>query len=408
MAVGDNVRPDLAPVDGLRWGAAAAGLRWTDRLDLTALVLEAGAQTAAVFTRNRLQGAPIHLAREHLRCSSPRVLLINSGIANAATGEAGMEAARATCRAAAELAGVTVSEVVPFSTGIIGESLPLPELEAALPVCLAAPRSEAEAWWRAAEAIRTTDTYPKAASRTLELAGEPVTVTGIAKGSGMIHPDMATMLAFVATDAPVAQQPLQALLHAGVKESFHRISVDGETSPNDAVTLSATGTVPIDRLDQVTDPHFPDLMAAVTEVFQDLAWAVVADGEGATKLLTLRVKGAVDAEEGDRVAAGIARSPLVKTAFYAEDPNWGRILAAAGAALRGEVDWRQVDLYLGEIRVVHRGTADPDYAEAAGAKALAEEEVPLTLELGRGSADSWMWTCDLSHEYITINAEYRS
>lgn len=408
MAVGPDVRPDPAPVGGVRLGAAAAGLRHPDRLDLAALLLAPGSRTAAVFTRNRLQAAPVHLARQHLARMSPRVLLVNSGIANVATGEGGMETARASCRAAAELAGVAAEEVVPFSTGVIGEPLPLGNLESGLPSCLDDPRADPEAWWQAADAIRTTDTRPKAATRTLDLNGERVAVTGIAKGSGMIHPDMATMLAFAATDAPVADEPLRALLRAGVEESFHRISVDGDTSTNDAVTLSATGTTGIPAIESVTDPRFRALGEAVTGVLRDLARAIVADGEGATRLLTIRVNEAESTEEADRVADAIACSPLVKTAAFAGDPNWGRILAAAGSALTGEVDWSRVDLDLGEVRVVSGGSADPAYTEKAGAEVMAREEVPATLNLGRGAGASWMWTCDLSYEYVTINAEYRS
>lgn len=406
--MGPAPHPDLAPVSGARLGVAAAGLRQSDRLDLAALLLEPGARTAALFTRNRLQAAPVHLAREHLEQAQPRLVLINSGVANAATGGPGLEAARAACRAAAEVAGVTASEVVPFSTGVIGEPLPLAELEAALPACMDEPRGNPQAWWRAAEAIQTTDTRPKAASRTVELDGESCAVTGIAKGSGMIHPNMATMLAFVATDAPVAEEPLRALLRAATEESFHRISVDGETSTNDAVTLSATGKTGASPIETVTDPRFRELAAAVEGVLQDLARAVVTDGEGATRLLTIRVHGAAGGQEADRVAEGIARSPLVKTAAFAGDPNWGRILSAAGAALTGDVAWERVDLYLGQARAVRGGVVDPDYTEAAGVEAMAADEVPITLELGRGIAASWMWTCDLSHEYVTINAEYRS
>ncbi len=408
MAVGPAHHPDLAPVAGVRLGAAAAGLHQPDRLDLAALLLEPGARTAALFTRNSLQAAPVHLAREHLEQANPRLLLINSGVANAATGGPGLEAARAACRAAAEVAGVTASEAVPFSTGVIGEPLPLAELEAGLPACLDGPRGDPQSWWRAAEAIRTTDTRPKAASRTVGLDGERVAVTGIAKGSGMIHPDMATLLAFVSTDAAVAEEPLRALLRAATEQSFHRISVDGETSTNDAVTLSATGKAGAAPIETVTDPRFRELAAAVEGVLQDLARAVVTDGEGATRLLTIRVQGAADGQEADRVAEGIARSPLVKTAAFAGDPNWGRILSAAGAALTGDVAWERVDLYLGEALAVRGGAVDPDYTEAAGSEAMAADEVPITLELGRGIAASWMWTCDLSHEYVTINAEYRS
>ena len=408
MAVGPDMPAELATPRGVRLGVTAAGIRKPDRNDLVLMELAPGSRTAAVFTRNGLRAAPVLVAQEHLAAASPLLLVINTGSANAATGNAGLETARAVCAAAAELAGRDTAEVLPFSTGVIGEPLALGPFEAGLPACHEDLKGDAEDWWQAADAIRTTDTRPKAASRTLTLDGETVTVTGFAKGSGMIQPNMATMLAFVATDAAVAEEPLQAVLAAATEASFNRISVDGDTSTNDALTLSATGAAGMAPMESATDPRLPALREAVTAVCRDLALAIVRDGEGATRLLTVRATGAADASEAARVVEAIARSPLVKTAAFAGDPNWGRILAAAGSALGGDVDWSGVDLYLGDVRAVRGGVMDPTYTEAAGAAAMAPDEVTVTLNLGRGEAADWMWTCDLSYEYVTINAEYRS
>ena len=408
MAVGPDSRPEIAPVAGIRLGVTAAGVRGADRNDLAVFELAAGSRTAAVFTRNRLRAAPVLVAEEHLAAAAPRLLVINTGSANAATGSQGLTTARAVCAAAGELFGVAPEAVLPFSTGVIGEPLRLAPFEAGLPACRESLQADAEAWWQAADAIRTTDTRAKAASRTLELDGTTVTVTGIAKGSGMIHPNMATMLAFVATDAAVADEPLAALLRAAADGSFNRISVDGDTSTNDALTLTATGAAGNSPIESASDPRLPALQEAVAGVCRDLALAIVRDGEGATRLLTIRIEGAADEAEAGAVAEAIACSPLVKTAAYAGDPNWGRILAAAGAALAGAVDWDRVDLHIGGTRIVRGGVVDPDYTEAAGEAAMAPEEVTITLTLGRGEAADWMWTCDLSHEYVTINAEYRS
>ncbi|MFB6261010.1 MAG: bifunctional ornithine acetyltransferase/N-acetylglutamate synthase [Thiohalorhabdaceae bacterium] len=372
MAVGPDMPAELATPRGVRLGVTAAGIRKPDRNDLVLMELAPGSRTAAVFTRNGLRAAPVLVAQEHLAAASPLLLVINTGSANAATGNAGLETARAVCAAAAELAGLDTAEVLPFSTGVIGEPLALGPFEAGLPACHEDLNGDAEDWWQAADAIRTTDTRPKAASRTLTLDGETVTVTGFAKGSGMIQPNMATMLAFVATNAAVAEEPLQA------------------------------------PMESATDPRLPALREAVTAVCRDLALAIVRDGEGATRLLTVRATGAADASEAARVVEAIAHSPLVKTAAFAGDPNWGRILAAAGSAWGGDVDWSGVDLYLGDVRAVRGGVMDPAYTEAAGAAAMAPDEVTVTLNLGRGEAAGWQWTCDLSYEYVTINAEYRS
>ncbi|MFA9461405.1 bifunctional glutamate N-acetyltransferase/amino-acid acetyltransferase ArgJ [Thiohalorhabdus methylotrophus] len=408
MAVGADHRPALAPVPGVRLGTGAGGFKYTDHEDLVVMALAPGSRTAAVFTRNRLRAAPVLVAEEHLRAAAPRALVINSGNANASTGDAGMEVARESCRLAAELLEVEADAVLPFSTGVIGDPLPLAPFERALPVCGDRLREEPEAWWDAAAAIGTTDTRLKGASRTVTVDGTSVHVTGIAKGSGMIHPNMATMLAFVATDAPVQDVPLEAMLRKAVGESFNRISVDGDTSTNDALTLSATGQAGIAPIADVTDPRFGTVAEAVEAVCKDLALAIVRDGEGATKLLTVQVTGGADTAEAEAIASRIGCSPLVKTAAYATDPNWGRILMAAGAAAPEELDWSGVTLHIGEVCVVRGGVRAPDYTEEAGEAAMAPEEVTLHLDLGRGAGRAHLWTCDLSHEYVTINAEYRT
>ncbi|MFP4560788.1 MAG: bifunctional glutamate N-acetyltransferase/amino-acid acetyltransferase ArgJ [Thiohalorhabdus sp.] len=408
MAVGPDDRPELVAVPGVRLGTAAAGFKDPDREDLLLVALAPGSRTAAVFTRNRLRAAPVLVAEENLAAAAPRALLVNSGNANAATGQPGLEVARESCRLVAEALEVEADAVLPFSTGVIGEPLPLEPFDGALPVCVSRLREEPEAWWAAAEAIGTTDTRLKGASRSLELAGTPVHITGIAKGSGMIHPNMATMLAFVALDAPVADEGLRVMLETAVGESFNRISVDGDTSTNDALTLTATGQAPMAPVESVTDPRYRELTEGVTEVCRELALAIVRDGEGATKLLTIRVSGADSDAEAEAVADRVARSPLVKTAAYASDPNWGRILAAAGAAAPEDLDWSRVTLHIGEVCVVRGGVRAAEYTEEAGQAAMAPEEVTVHLDLGRGRGSALRWTCDFSHEYVTINAEYRT
>ncbi|HKJ88135.1 MAG TPA: bifunctional glutamate N-acetyltransferase/amino-acid acetyltransferase ArgJ, partial [Gammaproteobacteria bacterium] len=314
MAVGEAPRPELRSIPGVRLGCGAAGLKAPDREDLVVVALAPGSRTAAVFTRNRLRAAPVLVAEEHLSAGSPRAFLINSGNANASTGEGGMEVARESCRLVAELLGVEAEAVLPFSTGVIGEPMPLEPFERTIPLCGDRLREDPEAWWEAAAAIGTTDTRLKGASRTVELDGKPVHVTGIAKGSGMIHPNMATMLAFVATDAPLEEDPLRAMLETAVGASFNRISVDGDTSTNDALTLTATGQAEIPAVASVTDQRFTALAEAVEAVCRDLALSIVRDGEGATKLLTIRVTGAAAAAEAEAISDRIARSPLVKTA----------------------------------------------------------------------------------------------
>ena len=396
----------FAAVPGVRLAAVAAGIRYQNRQDLCLLELAPGAQCAAVFTRNAFCAAPVILARRHLAAAAPRYLLINSGNANAGTGHRGLADAEASCAALAALAACSAEAVLPFSTGVIGEPLPVDRLAAALPAALAG--LDAEAWPRAARAIMTTDTRPKLVSRTFVIAGRRAVVTGIAKGSGMIRPDMATMLAFLATDVAVEGRLLQACLAEAVATSFNAITVDGDTSTNDACVLAATGALGNAPLLEANSADYRALCGAVGELCQELATAIVRDGEGATKLVTLVVEEAADGGEARRVADTIAHSPLVKTALFASDPNWGRILAAVGRSGLAGLDIDRVRIWLGDTLVVRDGGRDPGYTEQAGRAAMAGPEIGIRVALGRGQARAQVLTCDLSYDYVKINAEYRT
>ncbi len=393
-------------VPGVRLAAVAAGIRYQNRQDLCLLELAPGAQCAAVFTRNAFCAAPVILARRHLAAAAPRYLLINSGNANAGTGHRGLADAEASCAALAALAACSAEAVLPFSTGVIGEPLPVDRLAAALPAALAA--LDAGAWPLAARAIMTTDTRPKLVSRPFVIAGRRAVVTGIAKGSGMIRPDMATMLAFLATDVAVDGGLLQACLAEAVATSFNAITVDGDTSTNDACVLAATGALGNDPLREANSADYRALCNAVGGLCQDLATAIVRDGEGATKLVTLVVEEAADGGEARRVADTIAHSPLVKTALFASDPNWGRILAAVGRSSLEGLDIDRVRIWLGDTLVVRDGGRDPGYTEQAGRAAMAGPEIGIRVALGRGQARTQVLTCDLSYDYVKINAEYRT
>ncbi len=405
MATGAGTLPPLHPVAGLRLGAVSAGIRKPGRPDLTLLTLPETAAVAAVFTRNAFRAAPVIVAEEHLTLAVPRALLINTGYANAGTGARGLQDARDCCAAAAGLLGVSPAHVLPFSTGVIGEHLPVARVEKALPELLKAAGEDG--WASAATAILTTDTRPKGASLRLSCDDREYTVTGISKGSGMIRPDMATMLAFVATDAPVARGDLDLLLREVTQRSFNRISVDGDTSTNDACCLIATGSAGGDRL-QPGSEGWEAFAAAVESLCVDLATAIVRDGEGATRFITLNVAGATSEAEARQVADAVAHSPLVKTAFFAGDPNWGRILAAVGRAGLRDLVLERVDIDLGDVPVVRGGEVADGYTEEAGAAVMAQEDIVMAIHLGRGDYASCVWTCDLSHEYVRINAEYRS
>jgi len=398
-----ELRSALHPVPGVRLGTAAAGIRYRNRDDLVVIECRPGTSAAAVFTRNRFVAAPVQVARSHLVAAPPRALLINAGNANAGTGESGFNNALSCCAALAEELGCSATEILPFSTGVIGEPLPVERVAGGIPACIDSLGEDN--WETAARAIMTTDTLAKGSSRQLNVAGDTVTVTGIAKGAGMIHPDMATLLAFVATDAALEQTALQAMLEAGVTRSFNRITIDGDTSTNDSCVLLASGTgVPITPGTEA----YEQVAAAVTEVLIDLAQAVVRDGEGATKFITVRVEGGASEADCLAVANTIALSPLVKTACFASDPNWGRILAAVGRAPIADLDVSRVAIWLDQVRVVQHGGLDPEYREAAGAGVVKQDEFTIRVDLGAGSATAELWTCDLSYDYVKINAEYRS
>jgi glutamate N-acetyltransferase/amino-acid N-acetyltransferase len=401
----DVILPELHPVAGFRLGTARAGIRKPDRADLVVMTLAAGSACAAVFTRNQFCAAPVLVAREHLAAAEPACFVINTGNANAGTGRSGLADARACCTAAAGQAGVAPEAVLPFSTGVIGEPLPLDRLVAGLPDAFA--RLSEDGWAEAARGILTTDTVPKGACRRFELDGHMVTITGIAKGSGMIRPDMATMLAFIATDAALDTGLLQRCLGDAVDRSFNRITVDGDTSTNDACVLVATAMAPAAPV-TAGSAQLAAFVAALDEVCIELAQAIVRDGEGATRFVTVTVEQGADSRECLDVAYTIAHSPLVKTALFAGDPNWGRILAAVGRAGIDALDIGRVEIYLDDVCIVRDGGRATDYTEAAGERVLAGAEFEIRVVLGRGAVREQVWTCDLSYDYVRINAEYRT
>jgi glutamate N-acetyltransferase/amino-acid N-acetyltransferase len=370
--------------------------------------LAPGTRVAATFTRNAFCAAPVVLARRHLQAErhGVRYLLVNTGNANAGTGDRGIADAEACCREVSGLANCAVQAVLPFSTGVIGEALPVDRVVAGVPAAFATLSESG--WEEAAEGIMTTDTRPKGASRSIQFEGAELVVSGIAKGAGMIRPDMATMLAFIATDAAVSETLLEHILAAAVDSSFNAITVDGDTSTNDACVLAATGRAGLPEITSGDHPLFALLAGAVEEVCIELAQAIVRDAEGATKFVTLRVLNGVDSQECRRVAYAVAESPLVKTALFASDPNWGRILAAVGRAGIDGLDVSGVVIDLNGVRIVSRGARDPAYTESAGQAAMARDEIRIDIDLGRGGASSTVWTSDLSHDYVRINAEYRT
>ncbi|MBI5042059.1 MAG: bifunctional glutamate N-acetyltransferase/amino-acid acetyltransferase ArgJ [Gammaproteobacteria bacterium] len=404
MPVGLSAPTELFPVAGIRLGIACAGIKKPGRRDLVVMEIAAAATCAAVFTRNAFCAAPVIVAREHLDSDTPRYLLINTGNANAGTGAPGLDAARRCCASLAQHAGCTVREVLPFSSAVIGEPLPVDKIEAALPAALVVLR--ADAWVEAAHGIMTTDTLPKGASRQVRIDGTTITLTGIAKGAGMIRPDMATMLSFIATDAALPQTLLQRALVQAVNASFNRITVDGDTSTNDSCVLVATGAADA----SITDANsaYAAFVAALTDLCTELAQAIVRDGEGATKFITIEVAEGRDAQECLDVAYTIAHSPLVKTALFASDPNWGRILAAVGRAGVRDLVLENVRVYLGDVCIVSTGGRDPAYTEAAGQAVMNREEILIRVLLGRGNASERIWTTDFSYDYVKINAEYRT
>ena len=401
----------LLPVPGIALGTAAAKIKNWDRDDVLLVVADPGTVAGGVFTQNRFCAAPVAVCREHLaaereRGSGFRALVVNAGNANAGTGNAGVAAARATCVKAAQLLDCTPEQVLPFSTGVIMESLPVGRIVDGLPHARSAAREDG--WFAAARAIMTTDTVPKGASRRIRIDGVDVTVTGIAKGAGMIHPDMATMLAFVATDAPIAALLLDGMAHDIADVSFNGATVDGDTSTNDSFVIAATGKAGIGPLRDAADPRVTLVRDALEDVAVELAQAIVRDGEGATKFIAIRVEGGRDAGECRRVAFAIAHSPLVKTAFFASDPNLGRIVCAIGNAGARDLDPGTVSFWLDDVQVVDRGGRAASYTEEQGQRVMKQAEITIRVDLGRGHARATVWTCDLSHEYVTINADYRS
>ncbi|WP_136255379.1 bifunctional glutamate N-acetyltransferase/amino-acid acetyltransferase ArgJ [Onishia niordana] len=407
MAVGEAVFPQMPVIEGLRLGTTSAGIKKPGRRDLVVIEVPEGASVAGTFTLNAFCAAPVQVAKRHLaaRCEkglAPRYFVINTGNANAGTGALGLRDATSSCDELARLTGVEGEAVLPFSTGVIGEPLPMERLLGALPQALEALSENG--WDAAAEGILTTDTRPKGATRTITIDGETVTIAGISKGSGMIQPNMATMLGFVATDAAISQARLESLLQDGVGRSFNCITVDSDTSTNDACMLVATGRGP--RVESSAD--LEAFRVALDEVLVELAQAIIRDGEGATKFVTLDVEEATSRREALDVAFTVAHSPLVKTALYASDANWGRILAAVGRAPVENFDVERIVIDLGDVRLVEAGGRAAGYTEEAGSDVMAREDIRIRIRLGRGEASATVWTSDLSHDYVSINADYRS
>ncbi len=403
------IASDLKPVNGLRLGHAEAGIKRPGRKDVLVIELPAGSSVAGVFTKNRFCAAPVQICREHLAATNKaglevRALVVNTGNANAGTGEPGYQNAIKTCDELAKLMGLKREQVLPFSTGVILEPLPVEKVMAAMPQAIS--RLEADNWFNAAESIMTTDTQPKAASKQIQIDGQTITLTGISKGAGMIHPNMATMLGYVGTDAKVSQALLQQLTTEAADLSFNAITIDGDTSTNDSFIVMATGASGVEI--SPNGSAFDTFRQALIEISQQLAQMIVRDGEGATKFITIQIDGGKTVTECKQVAEAIAHSPLVKTAFFASDPNLGRILAAIGYAGIADLDVSGVQLWLDDVWVAKNGGRHPDYKEEDGQRVMKKAEIKVKADLGRGIATQTVWTCDLSHEYVSINADYRS
>ncbi|WP_448676413.1 bifunctional glutamate N-acetyltransferase/amino-acid acetyltransferase ArgJ [Delftia acidovorans] len=402
------VHADLLAIDGVRIGVTEAGVRKANRKDLSVFLLDEGASVAGVFTQNRFCAAPVQVSREHLvqTAGAIRAMVINTGNANAGTGADGLARARRTCADLAALLQLKPEQILPFSTGVIMEELPVDRIAAGLPAAIAA--AKADNWGTAAEGIMTTDTLPKAFSRVVDIGGKRVSITGISKGAGMIRPNMATMLGFLATDAAIAPELLQPLVKELADGSFNRVTIDGDTSTNDSFVLVATHKAGNAQITSLTSAEGQALKAALLDVSRLLAQAIVRDGEGATKFITVKVGGGKTEAECRLVAYSIAHSPLVKTAFFASDPNLGRILAAVGYASIDDLDQTKIDLYLNDVHVAVNGGRNPAYQEEDGQRVMKQQEIIVRVLLGRGEAEQTVWTCDLSHDYVSINADYRS
>ncbi len=406
-----NLTPPVAArllaVAGVSLGVAEAGIKRPDRKDLLVMQLDEGARVAGVFTKNRFSAAPVVVAREHLaQCRNIRALVVNTGNANAGTGEQGLHDARATCLALAGLLGCKAEQILPFSTGVIMEPLPVGKIAAGLPACMA--NMQPDNWHAAAHAIMTTDIVAKAISKQIVIDGTTITITGIAKGSGMIHPNMATMLGYIATDAAISQTLLQKIVSQVSDASFNCITVDGDTSTNDALLLIATGKAALPEIHNADSAAYKALLQAISDVAIWLAQAIVRDGEGATKFITVRVEGGESAAECKQIGYAIARSPLVKTAFFASDPNLGRILAAIGYAGVDDLDVTALQLYLDDVLVAEHGGRAASYSEQDGQRVMQNSDITIRVVLNRGAADATLWSCDFSYDYVKINASYRS
>lgn len=406
MAVGDVTMPQMHVVKGVKIGSAEAYIRYQNRRDLVIFEFAEGSNVAGVFTQNAFCAAPVHVSKAHLAVGNPRYLIINTGNANAGTGTLGMQNAQETCMQLAKLVGVNPEQVLPFSTGVIGEQLPLPRLVAGLQPAL--DSLQEDAWTDAAFGIMTTDTTPKGASEQFELDGVVYTMTGISKGAGMIRPNMATMLGYVATDAPISRELVQQLLQIAVNQSFNRITIDGDTSTNDSCIFVATGQAGGAEITSTEDARYATVLEVLVRVMKRLAQLIVRDGEGATKFMTVAVEGGADTQECCDIAYSIAHSPLVKTAFFASDPNWGRILAAIGYAGVKNLEVEKIQVWLDDVQICKDGGAAADYTEAEGARVMAQPEITIRVDLGRGQAKDTVYTCDLSYDYVKINADYRS
>ena len=406
MAVGDVTMPQMHVVKGVKIGSAEAYVRYQNRRDLVIFELAEGSHVAGVFTQNAFCAAPVHVCKAHLQVTNPRYLVINTGNANAGTGKVGLANAEATCIKLAELTNISQNEILPFSTGVIGEQLPIERLTAGLQPALDSLKEDA--WLDAATGIMTTDTLPKGASEQFEIDGITYTMTGISKGAGMIRPNMATMLSYVATDAPISRELVQLLLKETVNVSFNRITVDGDTSTNDSCVLIATGQAGGIEISSIDDSRYAVILDVLTRVMRRLAQLIIRDGEGATKFITITVEGGLNTQECCDIAYSIAHSPLVKTAIFASDPNWGRILAAIGYAGVKNLDVEKIQVWLDDVQICKDGGAAADYTEEAGARVMSQAEMLIRVNLGRGDAKDTVYTCDLSYDYVKINADYRS
>jgi glutamate N-acetyltransferase/amino-acid N-acetyltransferase len=402
MATGKNTFPTMHPVAGFQLGTASAGIKVAGRKDVVVMKIAEGSNVAGVFTQNRFCAAPVHIAKQHMQQTTPIYFLINTGNANAGTGDQGIADSLSCCQAVAVAANVAPHQVLPYSTGVIGEPLPVDLICHAVPAAL--DQLSENGWADAAEGILTTDTRPKGASTQCDINGSPVTITGICKGSGMIKPNMATMLGYVATDAAIDEELLHAALQKANGKSFNRITVDGDTSTNDAVMLVATGASGV----QIDEANFEPFLEQLTAIFTELAQSIIRDGEGANKFVTVKVDSAENIQEALAVAYAVAESPLVKTALTASDPNWGRILAAVGRAEVSDLDISKIQISLNSVLIAEKGGRASSYTEAQGQQAMQAEDIEILIQLNRGQVSETLWTTDLSYEYVRINAEYRT